>query len=144
MCQCEGMDMYTNTICNLCTGNRKKGLIAGLKGNQWLISPDYMAGYFWGGTLVVGWPAIIKRMDVRFSMSQGFEDLDRDMLISIDPATVFWLLSRSHRRGIFLPSWGLKFLKYCYHDDEGYPNHHTFDKLCFSQNFPSVPGCLCI
>ena len=29
---------------------RNKGLIAGLiKGNQWLISPDHKAGYFWGG-----------------------------------------------------------------------------------------------
>lgn len=22
LCQCEGMDMYTNTICNLCTGKQ--------------------------------------------------------------------------------------------------------------------------
>ena len=29
---------------------RNKGLIFGLiKGNQWLISPDHKAGYFWGG-----------------------------------------------------------------------------------------------
>ena len=29
---------------------RNKALIAGLiKGNQWLISPDHKAGYFWGG-----------------------------------------------------------------------------------------------
>ena len=27
--------------------HRNKGLIAGLKGNQWL-SPDHKAGYFWG------------------------------------------------------------------------------------------------
>ena len=32
------------------TPPRNKGLIAGLiKGNQWLISPDHKAGYFWGG-----------------------------------------------------------------------------------------------
>ena len=35
---------------------RNKGLIAGLiKGNQWLISPDHKAGYFWGVTLGGGW-----------------------------------------------------------------------------------------
>ena len=36
--------------------------IAGLiKGNQWLISPDHKAGYFWGGTWSggVGWPAMM-------------------------------------------------------------------------------------
>ena len=35
---------------------RNKGLIAGLiKGNQWLISPDHKAGYFWGGYVRGGW-----------------------------------------------------------------------------------------
>ena len=35
---------------------RNKGLIFGLiKGNQWLISPDHKAGYFWGGYVRGGW-----------------------------------------------------------------------------------------
>ena len=41
------------------TPPRNKGLIAGLlKGNQWLISPDHKAGYFWGKRSFGGgsWP----------------------------------------------------------------------------------------
>ena len=36
---------------------RNKGLIAGLKGTQWLISPDHKAGYSWGGGCMLrrGW-----------------------------------------------------------------------------------------
>ena len=63
---------------------RNKGLIAGLiKGNQWLISPDHKAGYFWGGTWPggVGWPAMIQ---VLFLIAPPGEAMETELIL---PAT---------------------------------------------------------